>query len=393
MSTPKYLLVSLPASISPSGHQDDALTALRSTISTDYGTVYPFPVPDFKIGTLDALVQQADDLAKLEAACAGVVSKVGDSLSNILEGDEGKIAQQKTVNAKPVDHYLRTFTWNKVKYRADKAIAELIDSLQKEIASIDNDVRNKYTQYNSAKTNLTTLERKQTGNLSTKSLTPIVDPSLMIQDSEYLETHLIAVPNQQTKIFLKTYETLVPMVVPRSSTEISSDSEFTLFAVTVFKKHGAELTHKCREMRWTPREYKVKEGGKEEEQKDLDRTRRDERKLWGETLRLAATGWGEAVMVWTHVLALRVFVETVLRYGLPLEFVCGLVKTTPKLAKKAKYSLDSAYSYLGGNAFGRDKKGRYLTKDDSSMSQEMAAAGQHSEGTEYSAYVFYEFEV
>jgi V-type H+-transporting ATPase subunit C len=30
-----------------------------------------------------------------------------------------------------VDQYLRTFQWNKVKYRADKPIADLIDSLQK----------------------------------------------------------------------------------------------------------------------------------------------------------------------------------------------------------------------------------------------------------------------
>ncbi|KAI9841747.1 MAG: Vacuolar ATP synthase subunit C [Sclerophora amabilis] len=394
MSGPtKYLLVSLPTSIAQSGHPDEALTALRSTVSTDYGTVYPFPIPNFKIGTLDALVQQADELAKLESASEGVVSKVGDSLWNLLEGDESKISQQKTVNAKPVDQYLRTFSWNRVKYRADKPIGELIDSLQKEIASIDNDIKGKYNQYNQVKTNLTALERRQTGNLATKSLTPIVDPSIMIQDSEYLETHLVAVPNPQVKSFLKSYETLVPMVVPRSSTQITSDGEFTLFAVTTFKKHGQEFVHKCREMKWTPRDYKVKEGGREEEQRDLDRVKRDERKIWGEALRLGGTGWGESVMVWIHVFALRVFVETVLRYGLPLEFTCGLVKTTPKLAKKAKYSLDAAYSYLGGNAFGRDKKGRVTTKDDSAMSQEMAAAGHVGDGGEYSAYVFYEFDI
>jgi V-type H+-transporting ATPase subunit C len=33
--------------------------------------------------------------------------------------------------AEPVDQYLRTFQWNKVKYRADKPLAELIDLLQK----------------------------------------------------------------------------------------------------------------------------------------------------------------------------------------------------------------------------------------------------------------------
>ena len=99
MSKPtKYLLVSLPTSISPSNDQEEALEALRAAVTTDYGTVTPFPIPAFKIGTLDALVQQADELAKLEASCESVVTKIGDSLKTILEGDEGKVSQQKTVN-------------------------------------------------------------------------------------------------------------------------------------------------------------------------------------------------------------------------------------------------------------------------------------------------------
>jgi V-type H+-transporting ATPase subunit C len=144
----KYLLVSLPTSITPSNHAEEALTALRNTVTSDGGNTSSFAIPNFKIGTLDALVQQADDLAKLNAACEGVVSKVGESLKTILDGDEEKVQQQKTINvrsrcnhvamfgelihcAEPVDQYLRTFQWNKVKYRADKPIADLIDSLQK----------------------------------------------------------------------------------------------------------------------------------------------------------------------------------------------------------------------------------------------------------------------
>lgn len=94
----KYLLVSLPTSISLANEHDEALTALRSAVSTDYGTTYPFLIPTFKIGTLDALVQQADDLSKLSADCETIVGKVGDSLSSILDGDQDKIAQQKNVN-------------------------------------------------------------------------------------------------------------------------------------------------------------------------------------------------------------------------------------------------------------------------------------------------------
>lgn len=99
MSGPtKYMLVSLPASVSPSNDREDALATLQSTISIDNGTVLPFKIPDFKIGTLDTLVQQADDLAKLESSCEAVVAKIGDSLRSLLEGDEDKISQQKTVN-------------------------------------------------------------------------------------------------------------------------------------------------------------------------------------------------------------------------------------------------------------------------------------------------------
>ena len=176
--------------------------------------------------------------------------------------------------------------------------------------------------------NLLWLISSVSGNLSNKSLTAIVDPSIIIQDSEYLETHLIAVPKQLTKDFLKAYETLCSMVVPRSAQLIDSDSEFSLYAVTTFRKTSAEFVHKCRERKWTPRDFKYKEGGKEEERMEVERMEKEEKKVWDQALRLGRTAWGEAVMAWVHVLALRVFVETVLRYGLPLQFVCGLVRVS-----------------------------------------------------------------
>lgn len=69
------------------------------------------------------------------------------------------------------------------------------------------------------------------------------------------------------------------------------------------------------------------------------------------------------------------------------------LQTTPKLSGKVKTALDSQYSYLGGNAFGRDKRGRVTTKDDASMSSDLAAAGfGFGEGNEYTAFVYYEVE-
>ncbi|XP_044714795.1 v-ATPase subunit C domain-containing protein [Hirsutella rhossiliensis] len=330
MST-KYALLSLPLGVFDSSDRDDAIAALSATVSPDNGS-------------------QADDLAKLEASCQAVVAKVGDSLRQLLNNDEERLTSYKMVNDKPTDQYIRGFSWNKIRYRADKSLGELIDTLQKELVTVDNDVKTKFNQYNSVKTNLAALQRRQTGNLATKSLTPVVDPRLLVQDSEFIETHLIAVPTNVKKDFIKTYETLSPMVVPRSAVEVDHDDEFTLFAAATFKKHGPDFIHKCREQKWTPRQYTYVQGGREEEQ-------------------------------------------PVLRYGLPLDYVTALVKTTSKLAPKVKSALDLNYSYLGGNAFGRDKRGR-VTKDDAAMTSEMAAAGLGTgEGQEYTAYVYYELEL
>lgn len=93
-----YLLVSVPSSITPSGHKDDAIGSLQKAANPANGDVLPLSVPEFKIGTLDALLQQSEELSKLESVCNSVVSKVGDTLKNILDGDEEKIAMHKTVN-------------------------------------------------------------------------------------------------------------------------------------------------------------------------------------------------------------------------------------------------------------------------------------------------------
>jgi V-type H+-transporting ATPase subunit C len=68
-------------------------------------------------------------------------------------------------------------------------------------------------------------------------------------------------------------------------------------------------------------------------------------------------------------------------------------QTSPKASKKVKAALDSKYSYLGGNAFGRDKRGR-VTRDDAALTSEMAAAGLGAgEGSEYTAFVYYELDL
>lgn len=96
MSSPKYTLVALPATIVPSGDEEEAFNAVKSTVTPDAGEVARFPIPSFKIGTLDALVLQADELAKIDQQVEAAVAKVADVLRNVCEED--RVQEQKMVN-------------------------------------------------------------------------------------------------------------------------------------------------------------------------------------------------------------------------------------------------------------------------------------------------------
>ena len=58
--------------------------------------------------------------------------------------------------------YIKSFSWTSSKYRVDKSIPELVDLLSKDTFSLDAEVRSTYANYTAAKTNLTTVDRKQT---------------------------------------------------------------------------------------------------------------------------------------------------------------------------------------------------------------------------------------
>lgn len=53
-----------------------------------------------------------------------------------------------------------------------------------------------------------------------------------------------------------------------------------------------------------------------------------ERELWTELLRLSRTNFSEAFQVLVHLKVIRLFVESVLRYGLPAEYVGVVIKVS-----------------------------------------------------------------
>ncbi|CEG71831.1 hypothetical protein RMATCC62417_07500 [Rhizopus microsporus] len=339
----KYVFVSVPAL----GDKQNTFLNIKGKLA-EYAQTYHYTIPEFKIGTLDALVVLSDDLVKYDAAFEQSVNKLTDILNTLIKGQQQPLQGFLLVNDKPLDQFIATFQWNTMKYRTDKSLQETTATLNQEVTAIDNIMKNKLNTYTQTKNALQTLQRKETGNLSVRNLNGIVKKQHCVLNSEFLTTLIIAVPKSLYKQWNNKYESLTDMVVPRSSIKITEDDEFGLFTVTVFQRVADEFCHKAREERFIPRDFKYNEDALQTQQRELEETIQTEREQHAELLRLAKTNFGEVFASWLHLKALRVFVESVLRYGLPPDFCSVTICPKPKFEKKVDDVMVAQYGRLGG---------------------------------------------
>ncbi|KAF7339668.1 V-type proton ATPase subunit C [Mycena sanguinolenta] len=304
-------------------------------------------IPTFKTGTLDGLISLSEDLPKQESFFTSAVAKTVDTLRNLLNNDPSKLKQHILVNEQTVDDYLmRDWKWNESRYGVQRGLRETVDTLNKEMASIDNTMKAKLQNYNLVKGSLVQMQRKKTGNLSLRSLVDVVSKDDFVQDSEYLETLLVAVPKTNAKEWNSKYERLTSMVVPRSSKSIASDDDYILFSVVVFRRVHDEFVQKCRENKFIVRDFVYSEEEVAKQHQDLEMADTTEKELWTELLRISRTNFSESIQLLVHLKVIRLFVESVLRYGLPANYTGIAVKPDPKSAKRTFGVLQTQFSYL-----------------------------------------------
>lgn len=341
-------------------------------------------LPDFKIGTLDNLVHQSEEVAKLDQQLQGIVNKVHEIITGIHSSKAEAVARAELVEGRAAWEYLQRFSWNSGKYRTDKPISQLLELISTEAFSADTDLRQRYAAYTAAKSNLATLERKQTGDLTVRSLDRLVTKRDVVLDSEYLQSILVVVSASQHDNFLSTYESVSPMVVPKSARKITADKDYVLYSVTVFRKYADEFVNKARESKWVVRELDFSESMAADADAEVKTASEQEKRLFGEMTRLASAAFDDVIKAWGHVRTLRVFVESVLRYGLPPVFITAVFVPT-KSVDKTESVLVSKFGYLAGSAMARDKQGR-IKEDDLG---EYGALVEH----DYKPFVIYVSEI
>ncbi|KAG9510103.1 hypothetical protein GZH46_01362 [Fragariocoptes setiger] len=308
---------------------------------------FKFHIPDLKVGTLDTLVGLSDDLAKLDQFVESVCHKLASAIADTLENrKDAQLKEHILANNMDLPNYLTRFQWDMAKYPIKQSLKALHDIISKQVGQIDADLKAKSTAYNSLRGNLQTLERKQTGSLLARNLADLVKKEHFVLDSEYLTTLLVVVPKAYYKDWSLNFEKLTDMVVPKSSNLIYEDEDHGLFTVTLFHKVVDEFKSKARERKFVVRDFKYNESDITAGKNELAKLENDKKKQFQVLLRWLKVNFSEAFVAWVHVKTLRLFVESILRYGLPVNFLAVLIHPGRKQARKLRDVLNQLYSHL-----------------------------------------------
>ncbi|XP_037007634.2 V-type proton ATPase subunit C 2 isoform X2 [Artibeus jamaicensis] len=306
-----------------------------------------FTIPDFKVGTLDSLVGLSDELGKLDSFAESLIKRMAQSVVEVMEDAKGNVRENLLANGVDLTSFVTKFEWDMAKYPAKQPLVSVVDTLAKQLAQIETDLKSRTATYNTLKVTLESLEKKSQGNLFTRTLNDIVSKEDFVLDSEYLITLLVIVPKQNYAEWQKTYESLSDMVVPRSTKLLAEDKDGGLFTVTLFRKVIDDFKIKAKANKFMVREFYYDEMEIKREREEMTRLLSDKKQQYGPLLRWLKVNFSEAFIAWVHIKALRVFVESVLRYGLPVNFQAVLLQPHKKSStKRLREVLNSIFRHL-----------------------------------------------
>ncbi|KAJ8333074.1 hypothetical protein SKAU_G00419700 [Synaphobranchus kaupii] len=328
----------------------------RAASNTRLASSFRFPIPELKVGTLDVLLSVSDELTRLDTYTDSVIQRITQCMSEVMEHSIDKVQENTLANGVDLASYVTHFQWDRAKYSTTLPVRTLTEVISKKVFQTETELKSRSAAYSNVKSSLQGMQHKIEGSLHVRMLTDVVKKEDLVLGSEYLTTLLVVV-----------------------SRKVLEESEEGIFTVTLFKKAVSDFKVKARQNKFTVREFSFEESEKQEE--EMTRLHTNKKEQYAPFVRWLKVNFSEVFAAWIHLKALRVFVESVLRYGLPANFQAVLLQPDRRRSEHLRKLLNSLYTHL-------DSAGAASKPDVGLDIPEMSMSPQ-----EYYSYIFYKINI
>lgn len=305
-----------------------------------------FVVPSLPIGTLDSLMEASDDLAKLDPLLENTVMKLISLMEETSSKPRSVVTTFRINQAQEMSpaSYIKNFAWSSAQFDINDSITSIVEKFRQLNDSADERVRIMLGEYNETRNKLTAALRKNDGNLSSRPIRELVvlynREHQCFVDTELLITAFVAVPVAMQKEWIESYWKLCEFVCPQSNRVVAEDKEYILNSVVLFRRVSEEFTAACRKKRYVVREVEGDDLSVAELQQLQQKAEKEKKALY-------VLLWQQYCMcyvAWMHVKAVRVFVESLLKYGPPPRFISFVVQLSPNKEAEIRKKISELYS-------------------------------------------------
>eukprot|EP00758_Cryptobia_borreli_P015868 Tbor_TRINITY_DN6061_c5_g3::TRINITY_DN6061_c5_g3_i1::g.11503::m.11503/K02148/ATPeV1C, ATP6C; V-type H+-transporting ATPase subunit C len=319
-----YVIASLPFQAGIEQQPSAQFTKLQERLGQNRDAIRHFTIPAFRVGTLDSLMEASDELAKVDPLLEGVSIKIASILEDVTQKSRAAVCTLPVPGGGKIlscDDYVKHFSWNAAQFDTKEHVATLIEKLQQLAVSTEDRIRNSVTEFTDVRNKLNACTRKAQCNFASCGINEHVDlwkaRGHQVVNSEFLITVFIAVPSTSAKDFMKSYWKMSSFVCPQSHSIVGEDEEYTLFSVVVFKRVLEDFKIACRKQKFIVRELDHGSGTDSTPESLNQEVERQRSSL----IHLLTHQFTVCFVAWVHCKALRIFVESVLKYGLPPKFL------------------------------------------------------------------------
>jgi V-type H+-transporting ATPase subunit C len=296
----------------------------------------------FKAGSLDSLVALADDLSKLDHQVEGTLRKIERQYADLENNPALQIAvnNRGAVDYQTPASYLADFKWDISKFPPSKPLPELMTTIDEQVKTLDDGVKSQVSKFVEMRNQLSQATKKESGGLMNRDLNDVLTPEVCNSEdfinTEYIKTLLVVVPKKEAQQWINTYEFLSPKVVPQSTKQFSVDETDgnTLWRVVILKVGQDEFLANAKKNRWAVREFEFNPGQNEVDKKQREVLREEFGKRQSQLVNQCKSVFSEVYIAMVHLKAIRIYIESILRYSLPPQFFA--ISVTPKDGKEKK---------------------------------------------------------
>lgn len=367
-----YWLVALPLT----KKRREATWELLQEKASGLGSNYKLEIPELRVGTLDTLMALSDELSKTSNVMEAVVGKIRRQITDF--GGAGAAAGLRIDNLS-TDQYVQRFKWDEAKFPVRRPLKETVEKVTEVVGRIEDDLKVKLSEYNNLKSQLSAVTRKAAGSIAVRDVSTMVKAQQMV-DTENLTSMFVVVSKFALREWEQSYETLAKFVVPRSSTVVQQDNDYALVSVVLFRRVIDDFRAAARSKGYQVREYVAPAEGVELSAAAAEQLKRDVESRRASLEQWCKTAYGEVFSSWMHISAVRIFVESILRYGLPPAFQAAVIQ--PQAKQEAKLRAALAASFADGKAqYWKDDGSSSLGLVDSSDLHPYVSFTLHTEGS------------